>query len=74
MEPPSIQSRKCQDNCELVLCLARPFSITLPLYKNKDPFQKPQVTVNYFSVDVDLDIQVGGARLGRKLLSTTPLR
>jgi hypothetical protein len=32
------------------------------------------VTVNYFSVDVDLDIQVGGAHLGRKLLSTTPLR
>jgi len=42
--------------------------------KSTNPFQKPQVTVNYFSVDVDLDIQVGGARLGRKLLSTTPLR
>ncbi|KAF8154930.1 hypothetical protein B0H34DRAFT_783908 [Crassisporium funariophilum] len=29
--------------------------------------------VNYFSVDIDLDIQVAGARLARKILTSAPL-
>ena len=43
-------------------------------HQSTDPFKLPQVNVNYFSVDVDLDIQVGGARLARKILTTAPLR
>jgi hypothetical protein len=42
--------------------------------QSTDPFNLPQVNVNYFSVDVDLDIQVGGARLAREILTTAPLR
>ena len=30
--------------------------------------------VNYFSVDHDLDVQIAGARLSRKILSSPPLR
>ena len=31
------------------------------------------MNVNYFSVDWDLDVQIAGARLSRKVLSTPPL-
>ena len=31
------------------------------------------MNVNYFSVDWDLDVQIAGARLSRKVLSTSPL-
>lgn len=41
--------------------------------QSKDPFTKPLTKVNYFSVDVDLDIQVAGARLARKILGTKPM-
>ncbi|KAG6811132.1 hypothetical protein H0H92_008828 [Tricholoma furcatifolium] len=39
------------------------------------PFSRGTVTikVNYFSADVDLDIQVATARLSRKILTTAPL-
>ncbi|KAF9528704.1 hypothetical protein CPB83DRAFT_308970 [Crepidotus variabilis] len=50
-----------------------PFSRGNVKITTADPFQKPQVAVNYFSADVDLDIQVAGARLSRKVLSTAPL-
>ncbi|KAF8897995.1 hypothetical protein CPB84DRAFT_1815762 [Gymnopilus junonius] len=40
---------------------------------NTNPFMKPKVTVNYFSVDVDMSIQVASARLARKVLTTAPL-
>lgn len=50
-----------------------PFSRGNVKITSTNPFNAPQVTVNYFSVDVDLDIQVGGARLARKMLTTTPL-
>jgi choline dehydrogenase-like flavoprotein len=51
-----------------------PFSRGNVKITSKDPFVKPKVTVNYFSVDFDLDVQVGGARLARKILSTNPMK
>ena len=42
-------------------------------FQSSDPFTKPAVNVNYFGVDWDLDIQIAGARVSRKILSTSPL-
>ncbi|KAF8154931.1 hypothetical protein B0H34DRAFT_753101 [Crassisporium funariophilum] len=50
-----------------------PFSRGAVKLTSSDPFTYPQVKVNYFSVDVDLDIQAAGARLSRKILTTAPL-
>jgi len=38
-----------------------------------DVFTYPKVQVNYFGVSMDLDIQVAGARLSRRILSSPPL-
>ena len=53
---------------------AQPQPLTLPCAQSANPFQKPAVNVNYFSVDWDLDVQIAGARLSRKILSSPPLR
>ncbi|KAF8961146.1 hypothetical protein BDZ97DRAFT_1940106 [Flammula alnicola] len=50
-----------------------PFSRGSVTITNTDPFQTPNVKVNYFSVDFDLDVQVAAARLSRKILTTAPL-
>ncbi|EJF58504.1 alcohol oxidase [Dichomitus squalens LYAD-421 SS1] len=50
-----------------------PFSRGNVTIKSANPFQKPAVSVNYFSVDWDLDVQIAGARLSRKILATPPL-
>ncbi|KAF5346398.1 hypothetical protein D9758_012758 [Tetrapyrgos nigripes] len=50
-----------------------PFSRGNVKIKSTDPFTKPAVTVNYFSVDWDLDVQIEGARLSRKIISSPPL-
>ncbi|KAJ7929582.1 alcohol oxidase [Mycena leptocephala] len=41
--------------------------------KSTDPFTYPTIKVNYFSVGMDLDIQVAGARLSRRILTSPPL-
>lgn len=38
-----------------------------------DPFAKPNITCNYFSVPFDMDMQAEGARLIRRLFNTPPL-
>ncbi|EEB95781.1 hypothetical protein MPER_05197, partial [Moniliophthora perniciosa FA553] len=38
-----------------------------------DPFAKPRVQVNYFSVDWDLDVQIAGGRLSRRIVTSPPL-
>ncbi|EIW65340.1 alcohol oxidase [Trametes versicolor FP-101664 SS1] len=50
-----------------------PFSRGSVAIKSNDPFTKPEIKVNYFSVDFDLSVQIAGARLSRKILATTPL-
>lgn len=42
--------------------------------QSTDPFTYPTIKVNYFSVGMDLDIQVAGARLSRRILTSPPLR
>ena len=42
--------------------------------QNTNPFTKPAVNVNYFGVPWDLDVQIAGARLSRKILSSSPTR
>ncbi|KAJ7128432.1 hypothetical protein C8R44DRAFT_830241 [Mycena epipterygia] len=38
-----------------------------------DPFIYPTIKVNYFSVGIDLDMQVAGARLARRIITSPPL-
>ncbi|PPQ66234.1 hypothetical protein CVT26_010935 [Gymnopilus dilepis] len=51
-----------------------PFSRGNVQITSTNPFALPKVTVNYFSVDVDMSIQIASARLARKILTTAPLR
>ncbi|KAI0820577.1 alcohol oxidase [Trametes gibbosa] len=50
-----------------------PFSRGSVTINSNNPFTKPKVQVNYFSVDFDLSVQIAGARLARKILATPPL-
>ncbi|RDX45063.1 alcohol oxidase [Lentinus brumalis] len=50
-----------------------PFSRGNVTIKSSNPFTKPAVNVNYFSVDWDLDVQIAGARLSRKILGSPPI-
>ncbi|KAF8600079.1 hypothetical protein BDV93DRAFT_559719 [Ceratobasidium sp. AG-I] len=50
-----------------------PFSRGTVQIKSTNPFTKPTVNVNYFSVDFDLQCHIAGARMARKILCTTPL-
>ncbi|KAJ7699131.1 glucose-methanol-choline oxidoreductase, partial [Mycena olivaceomarginata] len=38
-----------------------------------DPFTYPTIKFNYFSVPMDLTVQVAGARLSRRILTSPPL-
>ncbi|PVF96902.1 alcohol oxidase [Serendipita vermifera] len=40
---------------------------------SSDAFVKPQINVNYLSVDMDMTTQVASARLARKVMKTAPL-
>ncbi|KAH6904571.1 glucose oxidase [Coprinopsis sp. MPI-PUGE-AT-0042] len=50
-----------------------PFSRGRLQITSSDPFTKPQVIVNYFSVDFDMEVQIAASRLTRRVLSTAPL-
>ncbi|KAJ7291502.1 hypothetical protein C8J57DRAFT_1273248 [Mycena rebaudengoi] len=50
-----------------------PFSRGTVQIVSKDPFQYPNVHVNYFSVPYDMDVQIAGLKLMRKILKTPPL-
>ncbi|KAF7368744.1 Glucose oxidase [Mycena venus] len=50
-----------------------PFSRGSVKITSTDPFVYPTIKVNYFSVPMDLDIQVAGARLSRRILTSPPL-
>ncbi|KAK7050037.1 hypothetical protein VNI00_005469 [Paramarasmius palmivorus] len=50
-----------------------PFSRGSVSITSNDPFTKPQVQVNYFNVDWDLDVQIAGARLSRRIVTSPPL-
>ncbi|KZT24337.1 GMC oxidoreductase [Neolentinus lepideus HHB14362 ss-1] len=50
-----------------------PFSRGTVQITSTDPWKNPKVTVNYFSVDFDLSVQVAGARLSRRVLASPPL-
>ncbi len=42
--------------------------------QSKDPFTEPKTVVNYFDVDFDLQVQVAGARLSRRVLNGAAFR
>jgi choline dehydrogenase-like flavoprotein len=50
-----------------------PFSRGNVKITSTDPYKKPQINVNYFSVDYDLSVQVAGARLSRRIFKSPPL-
>lgn len=50
-----------------------PFSRGTVQITSPDAFTKPQITVNYFSADIDLDIQIASCKLARNLFQTPPL-
>ncbi|KAB5588733.1 Glucose oxidase [Ceratobasidium theobromae] len=57
----------------LMMWTLLPFSRGRVEITSKDPFAKPKITVNYFSVDFDLQCQVAGARMARKIINSPPL-
>ncbi|EIW59941.1 alcohol oxidase [Trametes versicolor FP-101664 SS1] len=61
------------DDLAIVIWQLLPFSRGNVSIKSSDPFVLPAVTVNYFSVDFDLSVQIAGARLARRVLSSPPL-
>ncbi|KAJ6496234.1 glucose oxidase [Mycena sanguinolenta] len=50
-----------------------PFSRGRVAIVSTDPFEYPNIHVNYFNVSFDLDIQVAGLKLLRKILKTPPI-
>ncbi|OJT13695.1 Glucose oxidase [Trametes pubescens] len=61
------------DDPAIVIWQLLPFSRGNVTIKSSDPFVLPAVIVNYFSVDFDLSVQIAGARLSRRILSSPPL-
>ncbi|KAI0762282.1 alcohol oxidase [Fomes fomentarius] len=61
------------DDLGLLMWPLLPFSRGNVTIKSNDPFAQPAVNVNYFGVDWDLDAQIAGSRLARKILSSPPL-
>ncbi|TFK24579.1 glucose oxidase [Coprinopsis marcescibilis] len=50
-----------------------PFSRGFVRITSSNPFVKPQVRVNYFGVDFDMDVQIAASRLSRRVLTTWPM-
>ncbi|KAF7364291.1 Glucose oxidase [Mycena sanguinolenta] len=50
-----------------------PFSRGQVAIVSTDPFEYPNIHVNYFNVSFDLDIQVAGLKLLRKIFRTPPI-
>ncbi|KAI3610976.1 glucose oxidase [Moniliophthora roreri] len=50
-----------------------PFSRGTVKITSTNPFQKPQIRVNYFSVDWDMDVQIAASRLSRRIFTSPPL-
>ncbi|KAF9268268.1 glucose oxidase [Marasmius fiardii PR-910] len=50
-----------------------PFSRGTVKIKSGNPFTKPEIQVNFFQVDWDMDVQIATARMSRRALSTPPL-
>ncbi|KAI0776230.1 glucose oxidase [Trametes elegans] len=61
------------DNIGLVIWALLPFSRGNVTITSANPFIRPSIHVNYFSVDFDLSVQAAGARLSRKVLASPPL-
>ncbi|OSD05574.1 GMC oxidoreductase [Trametes coccinea BRFM310] len=61
------------DDIGIVMWPLLPFSRGNVTIQSNNPFAKPSVNVNYFSVDFDLTMHIAGARLSRKLLASPPL-
>ncbi|WVQ73809.1 hypothetical protein IAR50_003390 [Cryptococcus sp. DSM 104548] len=51
-----------------------PFSRGYVRITSIDPFEYPEVDPRYFAAEVDMDIQVAGLRMARKIFQTAPLR
>lgn len=49
-----------------------PFSRGNVKITSTSAFTKPSISVNYFSIAYDLTIQIAGARLSRRILSSSP--
>jgi len=61
------------DDLGIIMWQLLPFSRGSVQITSSNPLIKPKITVNYFSVDFDLQVQVASARLSRRILSTMPL-
>ncbi|KAJ7896341.1 hypothetical protein B0H14DRAFT_500451 [Mycena olivaceomarginata] len=57
----------------IVLWQLLPFSRGSVKITSTDPFIYPTIRVNYFSVGMDLDMQVAAARLARRIITSPPL-
>ncbi|KAJ6558836.1 GMC oxidoreductase-domain-containing protein [Mycena vulgaris] len=65
--------------CNCVLKIATnlwnllPFSRGTVQIASTDPFEYPNIHVNYFNVSFDMDVQIASLKLMRKILKTAPL-
>ncbi|KAJ3976604.1 hypothetical protein EV361DRAFT_882774 [Lentinula raphanica] len=50
-----------------------PFSRGNVSITTNDPFTKPTMNVNHLGVDWDFDVQIGSARLARRIIDSSPL-
>ncbi|WVQ94469.1 hypothetical protein IAU59_001548 [Kwoniella sp. CBS 9459] len=51
-----------------------PFSRGTVSIQSNDPFSYPSVDPRYFAADVDMQIQIAGLRMARKIFQTDPLK
>jgi choline dehydrogenase-like flavoprotein len=61
------------DDLGINLWTLLPFSRGRVEIESMSAWHQPKIHVNYFSTDIDKQIQVAAARLGRKLFQTYPL-
>ncbi|KAJ7314249.1 alcohol oxidase [Mycena albidolilacea] len=66
---PDVASNEIATNLWQLL----PFSRGRVAIVSTDPFEYPDIHVNYFNVSFDLDVQVAGLKLVRKIFKTPPL-
>ncbi|KAJ6450294.1 GMC oxidoreductase-domain-containing protein [Mycena sanguinolenta] len=62
------------DDLDIDMWQLLPFSRGNVKITSADPFTAPAIRANYFSVELDLDVQAAGSRLSRRILTSPPLK
>ena len=73
MESPSLQPRKHNHICTFTSFSFLASHLTSHWHQSLDPFTPPAISVNWFSVPFDMDVQVAGTRIVRTIFESPPL-